>query len=434
MPEQILYIESDLGYWGTVSDHDEITLTVKSRIGNYDTDIDKLLNISSNPYVPQKGDKISFMPGVSIPRVKFKNLALEHGIKTVRNPNDANIFFANISSIHKMTSRLWGYKVASDDFRAMMKDDEVLSKMDEQHIERVNTALEFYTNEFLMVDRPLANYMSSTRDFTTMRSTSRVLVISDEYQDMINAAQGKEIYDEAGIVDQLNGDDASIIDKAMYEQLLTMFESSDTDNHVLAMEIMANCRYNASLVYLLLLFKNASNTMYSCSTKGHVNFKSLMNWLSPNILTRNSIDDITYVLRDKGQLTAENLDIILENCAGDITARGGSNVFKVKTITLDPEYLTEMNLNYSFQIQDEFVPFPVIEEEIPVGEDEIPESEFAVEDNFEIEGPEEEGHIIEEVIEPNMESTAVESVTASSESELNNHQINTEDESSIDWF
>jgi hypothetical protein len=84
------------------------------------------------------------MPGVSIPRVKFKNLALEHGIKTVRNPHDANIFFANTSSIHKMTSNLWGYKVRSDDFRTIMTDPELISKVDEQHVERVNTALELH--------------------------------------------------------------------------------------------------------------------------------------------------------------------------------------------------------------------------------------------------------------------------------------------------
>ena len=72
-----------------------------------------------------------------------------------------------------------------------------------------------------------------------------------------------------------------------------------------------------------------------------------------------------------------------------------------------------------------------LEEEVLVGEEETPESEFAVEDNFEmIEGPE-EGQIIEEPVEAVTEEVKVEPL---SESELNNHQINTQNESGIDWF
>lgn len=432
MPEQILVIESSLGYWSVVEDATEITLTVNSGIGNYDSDINKIIAVSKNKYVPQKGDRICFMPGVSIPRVKFRNMSVEHGIKTARNPEDANIFFANASSIHKMTSHIYGYKIKTDDFRAGMADADLTSKVDAQHLERVNTALEFYTNEYIMVDRPLANFMSTTRNWDKIPPSSRLLIVSDSYKKMIDASQGKEIYDESGIVDQLNGDQASIIDAAMYDQLTVMFQSNDKDNHVLAMEIMANCKYNASLVYLLLLFKNQSHRIYESHTKSHVNFKSLTGWIGDNIIHRNSIDSITMILREKGQLTPENLNIILDHCHQDVLDSGDSAMFRVKTVTLDPEYLAEMNVNYSYEIKEDFVPsVQVIEEEVLVGEEEAPESEFAVEDNFEMIEGLEEGQIIEEPVEAMTEEVKVEPL---SESELNNHQINTQNESGIDWF
>lgn len=446
MPEQILFIESDLGYWGQVEEHDSIQLTVKSQIGNYDTDINQLLSISKNVYVPQKGDKICFMPGVSIPRVKFKNLSLAHGIKTVRNPEDANVFFANTGSIHKMTTSIWGFRVKTDEFKTLMEDTEFTDKMDSYHVDRVNTALEFYTNEYVLVDRALANHLTTSKDFSTMKDNSRALVISDEFKELIDAAQGKMIYDESGVIDQLNGDNASVIDEAMYQQLTTMFESSDKDNHVLAMEIMANCKYNASLVYMLLLFKTQSNVMYNCHTKSHVNFKSLVNWISDDILGRDHIDSICKILHEKGQFTPDKLDIILNHCKDDIIYGGSKDYFKVKTITVDPKYLVEMNNNYNYAVQDEFTPIvpegQEVEEVIPVGIVQAPESEFAVEDNFEIADEDielaitriERSELKSELIALEAESAKEDLPPVKEEEESNNNQINKEDESSIDWF
>jgi hypothetical protein len=432
MPEQILFIESNLGYWGAVEEHDSIELTVKSQIGNYETDNKEILSISNNAYVPQKGDKIYFMPGVTIPRVKFKNLSLTHGIKTVRNPEDATVFFANTGSIHKMTDSIWGFRVNTDEFRILMEDTDFTDKIDDHHVERVKTAIEFYTSSFLLVDRALANHMTSSKDFESVKENTRVLVVSDDYKDLIDASKNNIIYDESSIIDQLNGDNASVIDEDMYQQLTNMFDSSDKDNHVLAMEIMANCKYNASLVYILLLFKTQSTTMYNCHTKNHVNFKSLVNWISDNILSRHGIDDICKIIHEKGQFTPDKLDIILNHCKDDIIRYGDHNYFKVKTISVDPQYLAEMNNNYEYNIQDEFTPIvpevQEVEEVIPVGEVEAPESEFAVEDNFEVISEEELAHDLYGVDNDNIE------VSLTPEPESNNNHINTQDESNIDWF
>lgn len=448
MIDQILYIESDLGYWGQVEEHDEIKLTIKSQLGNYGDDVNTIIPISTTSYVPQKGDKICFMPGVSIPRVKFKNLALAHGIKTVRNPEDANIFFANANSIHKMTDSIWGYKVSTEDFKKVMEDVDLTNKLDSYYIDNVATALEFYTGEYLLIDRALANYMTDAQDFTTMRDNSRVVIVSDDYKELIKASEGKLIFDEGGVVDQLNGDDASVIDEDMYAQLTTMFDSTDVDNHVLAMEIMANCKYNASLVYLLLLFKTQATEIYNCHTRNHVNFKSLINWISDNILSRYSIDNICKILFDKGQFTEDKLNIILDHSKDDILSRGNHQFFKIKTITVDTEYLAIMNGNYSYQVQDDFTPVVQVPEEVeevvPIGEVLAPESDFAVEDNFEVEMSDEDieaalnrmerKELKSELITLETENPVSESELNKTEEESNNNQINTQDESSIDWF
>lgn len=424
MTEQILHITTNLGFWGEINNNSNVVINLLSKIGTFNKD--NILPLSLAEYVPQKGDKIYFLPGVNVPRVKFKNVALEYGIKTVRNPNDATIFFGNKSTADKITNSDWNYQVKTE-YLVKALADKTLG-LDEFYIDKLETALEYYTNEFIMTDHPFALAILP-EDVTAEQA--KAFSISDDFKDLGKAILGKTVYEETTIVDKLNGKDASIIDEAMYQQLITMFDSTDDDNHVLAMEIMANCKYNASLVYLLLLFKKANSRIINCHTKNHVNFKSLISWISDNILYRFSMDDVCTILHEKGQFTPDKLNILLDHSKQDIIDSGDHTYFKVKTITVDPEYLKEMNFNYEYQVQEEYTPYEIVEDDveevIPVGIEEAPESEFAVEDNFEVEAEVEvisEEVIAEEAVETPLE---IESVS-------NNHQITQTNESDIDWF
>ena len=82
--------------------------------------------------------------------------------------------------------------------------------------------------------------------------------------------------DEKDLLENLNGDDALVIGETEFEQLRQMFLSSDSDNHVLAMEIMANSNYSQSIFYLLRLFKDYNRKISDQRSRNHVNFKSLV--------------------------------------------------------------------------------------------------------------------------------------------------------------
>jgi hypothetical protein len=417
MTEQILNITTNLGFWGEINKHKNVVISIESKIGSFESK--DILTLNTGEYIPQKGDKIYFLPGVNIPRVKLKNVALEYGIKSVRSPFDADVFFGNKSTVDKITNSNWHYKIDTK-YLTDALDNEALN-LDSFYIDKLKTALEYYTNEFITVDHPLKLALLPEG---VDADQSKTYFISDDFTDLGKALIGKTIYEETTMVDKLNGKDASVIDEEMYEQLTTMFDSSDNDNHVLAMEIMANCKYNASLVYLLLLFKKQNHLIGNSNTKNHVNFKSLISWISDNIMYRNSIDDICRILHEKGQFTPDKLDIILNHSKEDIIDRGDHTYFKVKTITVDAQFLAEMNFNYDYQVQEEYTPYEIVEDEVeevePIGIEEAPESEFAVEDNFE---PEAE-IIPEEVIETPLELEPV----------SNNHQITQTNESDIDWF
>lgn len=435
MAEQILHITTNLGFWGEINKHNNVVVHVQSKIGSFK--YRDIIALDNSEYIPQKGDKVYFLPGVNVPRVKFKEIALTYGIKTVRNPNEATVFFGNKSTSDKITDYTWSYKIETK-YLIDALENQTLT-VDEIYIEKLKTALEFYTNEFIAVDHPFAMAIATNG---VPVSQDKILSISEDFIKLSEAFEGKTIYEESTIIDKLNGQDASVIDAPMFEQLSTMFQSTDEDNHVLAMEILANCKYSASLPYMLLLFKDFSGQMYNSHTKNHVNFKSLVGWLNGNIINRNSLDDLCDILKDKGQFVPENLDILLNHSHKDILDRGDSKYFKIKVITLEEEELANINTNYEYKtVNTDYVPVEVEEE---VSDEDIEaaftmmernelksklielESNLAKEDLEELKGEVyTEDSIIEEAVETSLETEPV----------SNNNQITqTNGSDDIDWF
>jgi len=440
--EQVLSVSANLGYWALVKEYKTIPLNVESLIGKmYSNDDSPILDISSDVYVPTEGDKIYMMPGVNIPRVKFKNLAFEKKVKSVRDPKDANIIFANKSSIYKIANTQHRHWVTTERFKELLKEKDFSSKLDAHDLSKIESALEFYTNDYIILDRNLANECSEKKDFTNLEY-SYVTTVDDEWVNAVKNCQGKMIYNESGVVDLLNGDSASIIDADMFKQLSTMFDSTDSDNHILAMEIMANCKYTPSLAHMLLLFKDYSHKMHNCHTKNHVNFKSLTGWIDRDIMNRNSLDTLCEVLKDKDQFTPDRLDILLNHSHQDILSRGESKYFTIKVITLNPEY-TIPGYDYKVipEVEENFD--EAIENAIDLIEP-IEAVENVVEENIlsesELNNPEEESETIKVATEEDVvhdlygvDNDNIE-VTLPVETVLINQKIEKNESDDFEWF
>jgi hypothetical protein len=435
----ILQINSGISRYDYVNERGPVSFSIKLHVGGFGQDISDELSLNKIPYTPTEGDKIFFLPNVNVPRVKFKNVCVEHNVKNVRDFTQATVFFGSKKSLNEMTSTNWLYKCPVKEFLAFF--ELVKPKMDEYDIEKVETALEFYTEDLIAVDYDLRGMINSEDSIIKDQSfgySENLMIVKEEYQELYKFLQNKTILDESSVINVLNGEDATEIDKVMFDHLSEMLDSSDTDNHVLAMEIMANSKYTESLIYLELLFYKYAHIISNSKTKTHVNFKSLISYLGKdkNYLDAN-IDKVVTSLIDKGQLTSDNLDILLTYASKDIQQRGDSKYFTVKTISVIPDVLAELNSNYTYGIQEDYVSTvseaPVVEEiaeEIPEVEELIieaePESEFATEDNFDISNEEGEEDTTD-VLEP-------ETVSVVSESESNNNQIETNGTNDFEWF
>ena len=382
-------------------------------------------------YVPTKGDKLYFLPGVNVPRIKLKDLALQHGIRTVRNIDEATHVFAAKNTKDKITSGNWKYSMDLTDFMELMIDPNMY--MDERYRENIRQALENYEE-----DRVLFNYntyndirhgdneaLKSHSD--NMNSSKWYNAIDDDHADLCHKIAGATVYDEMAILKHINGDDATIIDESMFEQISQMFKSNDKDNHILAMEIMANSNYIESLLYLEMLFKEHSYAISNCHTKNHVNFKSLIGFLNKNkSYLGTDIDDIVKSLIDKGVLTTDKLDVLMRKYSDEIGNSGNTDYFKVKTITINEDLLKQLNANYIYEHVEDFV--------TEVSEDNSPGVE-GVEEEVEISNEDiEEAFTRIERNELKSELIVLEESTEVPESHANNHQIEETNDTNFDWF
>jgi hypothetical protein len=211
------------------NNHDRISGFNVKIIEGLGTDVPDFVN--SKGYVPKQGDMIYLLPGVNIPRVKLKDLALNLGIRVVRDPEKANVIFSGKSSMGKMTGSSW-YYIA--DAEVILNNVKEICK-DEYYIEKLETALVASGATKICSDwSDMRNCLAS--DYSHY-DNGYIYAIEEEYAEAYNGMQGKPVYDESELITNINGDDSTIIDEEVYQQLGSMFESSDSDNHILAMDI-----------------------------------------------------------------------------------------------------------------------------------------------------------------------------------------------------
>jgi hypothetical protein len=328
-----------------------------------ETRTEDMFNTYLDEYTPTKGDKLYFLPGVNVPRIKLKDLALLHGIRTVRNIDDATHIFAAKNTKDKITSGVWKYSMDLTNFIELMNDPNVY--IDDRYRENIREALENYQEDRVLFDYSVYNDIRHADNdilksyHEHVHSSKWYNSIDDDYSDLCHKIAGATVYDEMAILKHINGDDATIIDEAMYEQISQMFQSNDNDNHILAMEIMANSNYIESLLFLEMLFKQHSYQISSCHTKNHVNFKSLIGFLKKNKnYLGTDIDDIIKSLIDKDVLTTDKLDVLMRRYSNEIGKNGDTNYFKVKTVTISEDLLKQLNTNYIYEHVDDFIPEP----------------------------------------------------------------------------
>ena len=148
------------------------------------------------------------------------------------------------------------------------------------------------------------------------------------------------------LLPHMNGDETITIDEKVFNQLNNMFESEDKDNHVLAMEIMANCNYQKSIMYILILLREYNYKIGKLRSRTHVNFKSLLGYLGMrhDNLYLQAYEMIDIML-ERNLVTLEKLQYLFDKYQDDFINIYGDH-FRIHQLTLSPELAEKLNIDY----------------------------------------------------------------------------------------
>ena len=203
-----------------------------------------------------------------------------------------------------------------------------------------------------------------------------------------------------------------------------MFQSTDNDNHILAMEIMANSHYEKSVLYLLMLIADFNGIISNTHTKNHVNFKSMLayfNWIPRNVCHQDS-EDIIKIIDGKGLLTLDMIQVLYKEYTNDIHRNiAYDEVFEIKEVTIKQDYLDKLNLTSLNLINPEEleVTATTVDEIVT---DELIEAAFTNIERKELKS---------ELIAIEEELSAAQGIT---EEESNNNQIEETNGDDFEWF
>lgn len=347
MIQNILKIElSDSGTFYENTDLTQLWLEVniESKVGMFKKQSDIVFeNTVHDKYDLIANDKFYFLPGVTIPRMKLKDIYNTHKIRTVRDVDLATRIFVGSKTVDKITDDTWEFAVKTDSLITFIDAAFENKNMDEYYYNKLKDALEFYKNELVLTNRHTNNILSHSdipyqvSDNWLNQGSNRFITVTKDYTKLFDELIGKDLYIEDALMDYINGPDAVIIDDQMFSTLSDMFNSDDRDNWMLSMEIMANCDYKKSLLYLALLFHDYGNRMENVSSKNHVNFKALTLYLNVNRGLSITPDEVVDILIFKNGVTRDNMAIVLKLFGPRINTYGSSKHFIPKAVSFSDE-------------------------------------------------------------------------------------------------
>ena len=280
-------------------------------------------------------DKVYIMPGITIPRYKIRETGKEIGFDIVR-------------SIDKATKVIYCKKQVMEE---MVKKQSIMTiklKFVKElfvHLNMDTTIIDSSTEDKIILDydtyyslKYLYNNIFGSDDVDT--DHQYLFTYTDPiYEKLINdlLAGTKVIISDKDVLKQCNG--SKPLDSESYKRLLSMFGSHQ--NQEIAMELLCNCDYDQSMIYILKLLSQCN--LRNMPGTNHVNYKSfrqymITHWgIDPSYYS-GSIVDIIAKLADNGKLKREYLIEFKDEILDHVQKYGNNHIFTVGSVQMNESY------------------------------------------------------------------------------------------------
>jgi len=277
-------------------------------------------------------DKLFFFPGCSVPRFKVR----EHFACTIK-PSSATAAFISAENLMGSGSTFDCYedlypidlktavdmtKTLSDQSKAKVLQSFIANQPIEQVFLTRKLWKECNWNSRFFNDEHTIDYFMRKSKQGMSRWNFKYHQKETQYRLLgINHKSGLkdlpcEVYLEDEILQVLNKDNF-VIDAEKYEELKAFGDTKDKENLVLMMELMANCDFEKSFIYLLFLIKEFQKEIVQLKESSHVNFKSLLSYLGVDLTGDLDIYKLTILAKQHKKFTRVNAALISGLCVDD---------------------------------------------------------------------------------------------------------------------
>lgn len=298
-----------------------------------DMDVFDQLNTTTQSLVA--GDKVYIMPGVTIPRYKIRETGKDIGFDIVRSRTKATKVVYNKKQVI----------------------DEMIDKRSEMgmKIADLKKVLDFYYMQMPELDDPDAA-IHITLDWSIFRTLTAIhshnagysldnahyytyRFKEDTYEELINdlIANPKTLISDKDVMKQCNG--SQPLNAESYARLVSMFSSAQ--NQEIALELLCNCDYDQSMIYILKLLSRFN--FRGMPGTNHVNYKAFRNYMNthwqidPNYYGGDIID-IIRKLAEKDKLKREYLNEFKDEILKHVKTYGENSIFTISAIQMKEEY------------------------------------------------------------------------------------------------
>lgn len=262
---------------------------------------------TNKEYVPKKGDKLFFLPGCTIPRFKMKKFCEEYGTAMVKYKTSANAVFAGPDTLRELVAYTPQYVLDRDVVAAYISrwgSHEFAQTIKNTEHDKVFVNISNIKSEMARDFGGQFNY-----DTTWIGSKHSMFKTEQDYETYKYILLSENIYSQTHVARKLNT--GAEMTEEQYHSIKRLFDSTDETNIKVGIEIMSNCDFERSAVYLLLLIKEYGIKIDNCSTSTHVNFKSLLKFFDIKSLYHYGLDNIINTLLSRKLLTRNALALLV---------------------------------------------------------------------------------------------------------------------------
>lgn len=281
------------------------------------------------------GDKVYIMPGVTIPRYKIRETGKEIGFDIVRTRTKATkVVYNKKQVIDEMIDKRSEMGMKIEDLKKIVNHYNIeIPELDDPNV-----------GIYIILDWSIFRNLTAinSHDFGHNIDNSHFYTYrfkEDTYEELINdlLANPKTLISDKDVMKQCNG--SQPLNAESYARLVSMFSSAQ--NQEIALELLCNCDYDQSMVYILKLLSRFN--FRGMTGTNHVNYKAFRNYMSthwqidPNYYSGDIIDIIRR-LADGGKLKREYLSEFKDEILKHVKTYGENSIFTISAIQMNETY------------------------------------------------------------------------------------------------